>query len=113
MVRVGLVGLGKMGLSHLAMIKAHPCVAVEAVCDATGYVLDVLNKYIGVRTYNNYGSMLEEIRLDAVRSSRLHITMRIWSAPRWIRGLNVFCEKPLCLSARETVELASMAEQKA
>ena len=31
MIRVGVVGLGKMGLSHLAMIRAHPDVTVAAV----------------------------------------------------------------------------------
>jgi hypothetical protein len=48
-LRLGVVGLGKMGLSHLAMINAHPSVKVVAICDATGYVLDVLNKYTGVK----------------------------------------------------------------
>ena len=44
MIRLAVVGLGKMGLSHHAMINAHPGVSVDAVCDSTGYVLDVLNK---------------------------------------------------------------------
>ena len=51
MVRLGVVGLGKMGLSHYAMINAHPDVKVEAallqkkdkpenyVCDLLDYVL--------------------------------------------------------------------------
>jgi predicted dehydrogenase len=111
-VRVGLVGLGKMGLSHLAMIKAHPNVTVEAVCDSTGYVLDVLNKYTGVRTYSDYGSMLKEVQLDAVlivTPSRYHADM-VRAALEG--GLHVFCEKPLCLNATESEELASLAEQK-
>jgi predicted dehydrogenase len=44
MIRVAVVGLGKMGLSHLSMIRAHPQVSVEAIVDATGYILDVLGK---------------------------------------------------------------------
>ena len=48
MIRVAVVGLGKMGLSHLSMIRAHPEVDLIGVCDATGYVLDVLTKYTGV-----------------------------------------------------------------
>jgi predicted dehydrogenase len=112
MVRLAVVGLGKMGLSHLAMIKAHPDVAVEAVCDATGYVLDVLNKYTGVRTYSDYAAMLNEARLDAVliaTPSRFHADMVRAALDR---GLHVFCEKPLCLSAKEAEELASLAGQK-
>ena len=42
MIDVAVVGLGKMGLSHLSMIKAHPDVNLVGVCDATGYLLDIL-----------------------------------------------------------------------
>ena len=42
MIDLAVVGLGKMGLSHLSMIKTHPDVRLVGVCDATKYVLDVL-----------------------------------------------------------------------
>src|SRR5690606_18765186 len=66
MVKLAVVGLGKMGLSHFAIINAHPLVKVVAVCDATGYLLDVLGKYTGVSTYADYEKMLDEVELDAV-----------------------------------------------
>ena len=47
-IRIAVVGLGKMGLSHLAIVNAHPEVEVAAVCDSSGYVLGVLEKYTGV-----------------------------------------------------------------
>ena len=51
MIRMGVVGLGKMGLSHLAMVRALPDVEVVAVVDSAGYVLDVLAKYTGLATF--------------------------------------------------------------
>jgi predicted dehydrogenase len=33
MTRVALIGLGKMGLSHLAIIRTHPDADLVAVCD--------------------------------------------------------------------------------
>ena len=66
MIKVAVVGLGKMGLSHLAMIRPHPDVEVVAVCDSTKYVLDVLSKYTGLTAYTDYDTMLREVRLDAV-----------------------------------------------
>lgn len=66
MIRIGVVGLGKMGASHLAMIRAHPDVSVDAVVDSTGYVLDVLSKYTGLRTFTDFDTMLKEVDLDAV-----------------------------------------------
>lgn len=112
MVRVGVVGLGKMGLSHHAMINAHPDVKVAAVCDATGYILDVLNKYTGVQTYTDYDVMLRDGQLDAViiaTPSRSHEAM-VRSALD--RGLHVFCEKPFVLSASEGLELAKLANER-
>ena len=65
-VRVGVIGLGKMGLSHLAMIKAHPWVSVDAVVDSTGYILDVLGKYTGLKTFTSVDEMLAADELAAV-----------------------------------------------
>jgi len=111
MIRVAVVGLGKMGLSHLAMIRAHPNVEVVAVVDATGYVLDVLGKYTGLRTFPDLDAALSAVEVDAViiaTPTRFHAPM-VRSAIA--RGVHVFCEKPLTLSAAESVELASLAEQ--
>lgn len=109
MIRVGVVGLGKMGLSHLAMVRAHPDVTVEAVVDASGYVLDVLSKYTGLRTFTDYEQMLEQVRLDAVivaTPTKFHAAMVRHALER---GINVFCEKPLCLRSSESFELAELA----
>lgn len=112
MIRVGVVGLGKMGLSHVAMIRAHPDVTVAAVVDSTAYVLDVLTKYTGLATFSDYDEMLESVDLDAViiaTPTKLHASM-VRSALE--RGLAVFCEKPLCLSSNDSFELAALAEQR-
>lgn len=109
MIRIGVVGLGKMGLSHLAMIRAHPDVRVDAVIDQAGYVLDVLGKYTGLRTFGDLPEALAAVELDALliaTPTRLHAPM-VRSALE--RGLHVFCEKPLTLSARESTELAELA----
>src|SRR6478752_93805 len=112
MIKVGIVGLGKMGLSHLAMIRAHPRVSVEAVVDSTGYVLDILSKYTGLRTFDDMDSMLAGCDLDAViiaTPTRLHATM-VQKALE--RNLNVFCEKPLCLTSSESRQLVELAAER-
>lgn len=112
MLKLAVVGLGKMGLSHLAMITAHPNVEVAAVCDATGYVLDVLNKYTGVKPYADFDAMLREAQLDAViiaTPSSMHARMVKASLDR---GLHVFCEKPFCLDTKEGEEVTRLAQEK-
>jgi predicted dehydrogenase len=109
MMRLAVVGLGKMGLSHHSMINAHPRVSVDAVCDSSGYLLDVLNKYTNVRVYSDYRRMLREVPLDAVviaTPSRLHAGM-VKSALE--RGIHVFCEKPFALNPSEGQQLVALA----
>jgi len=111
-IKLAVVGLGKMGLSHHAMINAHPRVKVAAVCDATGYVLDVLNKYTGVRTCTDFDAMLAEVPLDAIiiaTPSSMHAKM---VNAALAKGLHVFCEKPFCLDTAEGEAATRTATEK-
>ncbi|TFW34378.1 Gfo/Idh/MocA family protein [Massilia horti] len=112
MIRIALIGLGKMGLSHHAIINSHPDAALVAVCDQAGYVLDVLSKYTGVRCYTDYRQMLDEALPDAVfiaTPSRLHGEM-VRAALE--RNVHVFCEKPFCLDLAEGARLVQLAEER-
>lgn len=112
MVRVGIVGLGKMGLSHLAILGALENVEVAAICDSTKFVLDVLGKYTGFKTFSDYNAMLASAELDAVliaTPSAAHASMVRAALDR---GLHVFCEKPFTLSAEEGHSLARLAAEK-
>jgi predicted dehydrogenase len=109
MVRIGLAGLGKMGVSHLAIARAHPNAELVAICDSAAYMLDVLRKYTGLKTYSDYGKMIAEEALDAViiaTPSRFHSDMVRAALDR---NLHVFCEKPFCLDVRQGQELAELA----
>src|SRR5688500_19038317 len=98
MVRVGVIGAGKMGLSHLAILRAHPDVEIVGFCDSLGYLLDVLEKYTGVRKFTDAARLFDE-RPDAVliaTPSASHVAL---VGEALGRGIHVFCEKPLTLSA--------------
>lgn len=112
MVKVGIIGLGKMGLSHYSIINAHDDVQVVGVCDSSGYVLDVLNKYTGVETFSDFEKMLDSGGVEAAvisTPSRLHAPMVRACLDR---GIHVFCEKPFCLDPADSVALADLAKDK-
>src|SRR5882757_8442317 len=111
MLRAGRIGLGKMGLSHQSMVNAHPEIDLKAVCDTSGYVLDVLSKYTGVRTYTDYMTMMADEALDCVfvaTPSKYH-TGIVGAALE--RNLHVFCEKPFALDPESGFRLADLAER--
>jgi predicted dehydrogenase len=107
MVKIGVAGLGKMGISHFAIVNSHPETEV-VVCDSSKIVLEVLEKYTDVPVFRDYDAMLAA-GLDAVliaTPSRLHEPM-VHKAIE--RGIHVFCEKPFCLDWRKSEELAALA----
>jgi predicted dehydrogenase len=110
-IRVGVVGLGKMGLSHFALVNAHPDTETVA-CDATGMLVDMLSRNIPNRLYRDYDSMLAAETLDAVvisTPSRLHNSMVRTALER---GIHIFCEKPFCLDWSDSQALADLAESR-
>ena len=101
-----------MGLSHQSMVNAHPEIDLKAVCDTSGYVLDVLSKYTGVGTYTDYKTMLADEALDCVfvaTPSRYHTEIVALALER---NLHVFCEKPFALDPQIGFRLADLAEHK-
>lgn len=110
MIKVAVVGLGKMGLSHYAIVNAHPDVEVAGICDSSSYVLGVLKKYTGVTTYTDFDAMLDKADLDAVviaTPSSSHAGM-VRAALE--RDLHVFCEKPFTLNPQDADALAALGD---
>ncbi len=112
MTRLAMVGLGKMGLSHLAIVRSHPGVSLVAACDSTTYLTDVLSKHAGLKCYSDFDRMLATEQLDALliaTPSTLHASMVQKALDK---GLHVFCEKPFVLDVDEGRRLAALAEEK-
>lgn len=110
-LRIAVVGLGKMGLSHFAMVNSHPD-ADTVACDGSGFLVDVLSRNIAAPVYRDYDDMLAREALDAVviaTPSKLHAPMVRTALDR---GLHVFCEKPFCLDWQDSAALAALAEER-
>jgi len=108
-----MVGVGKMGLSHLAILRAHPAIDLVAGCDSTAYLTDILQKHAGLRCYADLDRMLGAEQLDALvvaTPSKLHASMVQRALDD---GLHVFCEKPFVLDVADGERLAALAREKA
>ena len=65
-IRLAVVGLGKMGLSHLSIANALDDFEVVAACDNSKLVTDVMGKTTGLTGFNDYDEVLRLDGLDAV-----------------------------------------------
>jgi len=109
MTRVGLIGVGKMGISHYAILGAHPRAEVIAVCDSAMYVTSALRKHTGVETFRDYRKMIETARLDCVFVATPTSTHFEAASYALDHDLHVFVEKPLCLDPAQSRHLADLA----
>lgn len=112
MIKGSLIGLGKMGLSHAAILGAHPEVEMVAVCDTTSLVLEAFNKFSKIKTYSDYQKMITAERPEFVviaTPTRFHYPMVKYALEN---GLHVFCEKPFTLTAGQGKVLSELALEK-
>ncbi|MCC5939715.1 MAG: Gfo/Idh/MocA family oxidoreductase [Lunatimonas sp.] len=110
MIRAGIVGLGKMGLSHCAILGANPRVNLVAVCDTSTLVIDGFTKHTSVACFTDYKKMIDTSDLQCVviaSPTKYHSEMVHYALDN---NLHVFCEKPFSLKPSEGRILAEKAE---
>ncbi len=109
MIKVALIGAGKMGISHLSILGAHPDVEIVGVCDTSKMVTDVLEKYSGFSCFSDYKKMVEKTNPDAVFvavPTKFHYS---FVKDLLSKKIHVFVEKPFCLKKDEGEELVALA----
>jgi len=111
MVKGAIIGLGKMGLSHAAIVGAHPDVEMVAACDSSTLILDAFKRYTKIKTYTDYEKLLKNETLDFIviaLPTKFHYPV---AKKALERGINVFCEKPFVLRTKEGEELVRIANE--
>jgi predicted dehydrogenase len=112
MIKVALIGAGKMGISHLAILGAHPEVKVVGVTDTSKLVTDVLAKYGSFSCYSDYKKMLDAEKPHAVfvaAPTRFHTEI---VSELLNRGIHTFVEKPFSLNISEGKKIVQLAKEK-
>ncbi|MBN8458950.1 MAG: Gfo/Idh/MocA family oxidoreductase [Verrucomicrobia bacterium] len=109
MTRIGIIGLGKMGSSHLAIAAAHPEVEIAGICDPGPQVVEILEKHTRFKGFKDYRKMLESEKVDAVVISTPSKTHGQIVRDALNAGADVFCEKPFVLDVGEGEQLVDLA----
>lgn len=112
MIKVGIIGCGKMADQHAFQIMHIPDVKIVSVCDNEPLMARQMAERFNVGMhFSNVQQMLNEAKLDVV-----HITTPPPShyplAKQCLHaGCNVYVEKPFTLNTQEAEELIAMAQQ--
>lgn len=112
MLHAGIIGLGKMGLSHAAILNPHPDVELVGVCDTSSIVLEAFKKFSTIRVYDDYKKMIDTENPDLLivaSPTKYHYEMVSYALDR---GIHTFCEKPFSLTTREGRDLVNKAADK-
>jgi predicted dehydrogenase len=107
-IKVGIIGMGKMGLLHTAILNSLPGTKVKAVVDTEKLVTSFLKNAQGIESYNDYKKMIEESKIDAVYITTpvaSHVPIASFCAKK---NLHFFVEKPLGRTAEESTELCNI-----
>lgn len=112
-VRIGIIGFGRMGITHYSIINTHPAVEMTAIADTSSTILGMIKKYVpSVTMFSDYKDLLNSGLVDAVivcTPSIMHYDVCKMACEK---GINVFCEKPFTTDPKKAAELADMFEAK-
>ncbi len=106
-VRIGLVGAGRMGRTHLSALGRADGLTVAAIVEPVAAMRDSLAAR-GHRAYATVDALLHDGGIDAVliaAPSDLHLSLvQTFAAAR----VPMLCEKPVGVSATEAIEAAAV-----
>lgn len=113
MLRVGIIGYGKMGILHGALVNGSQKAKVVAICDKSWVMRFGIKKvYPSVKTFADVKDMLDKVELDAVIISTPTFN-HVESAIQCIeKKCDLFIEKPLASSYEDAKRLYDVAIEK-
>lgn len=114
-VRIGIVGIGKMGSLHALKLKFGLVknATVGAVCDIDPKRIEwAKNKLKGIKTFTDYNEMMDSGLIDAVLIATPHYDHPVIGTVSLEKGLHTLIEKPIGVYTKNIRELNEFAKTK-
>jgi len=111
-IKVAIIGMGRMGITHYSIINSHPDIEIESVADPSPLVLSMVKKYLTVKTFKDYYELFKQTNPDAIlvcTPPNLHFAIIQKAAEK---GIHVFAEKPFTTKYSEAWQLTQLYEGK-
>jgi scyllo-inositol 2-dehydrogenase (NADP+) len=105
-----IIGLGRMGLTHLAILNHHPSVAALSVVETSACFGKAVEKSLGVVCYRDmdevFAAGIPDFMVVSTPTSSHHSIAKA----ALDHGVHTFIEKPLSTSAAESASLVRLAK---
>lgn len=111
MKNIALIGIGKMGMSHLAIANQTPGIEVKAICDTSKPLLRFIEKNTKFTGYTDYKKMIDEVPLDGIMilvPNAFHFDLAKYCIEK---GIDLFVEKPFTLNYADSKTLLELAKE--
>jgi len=112
-LKVGIVGFGKMGMLHGALLKPMEEVEITAIADTSRIILHAFKKFLpNTRFYTSHKKMFEECDLNAAviaTPSFSHVPVALNAIGK---NVDVFIEKPLTNTLESAHALLKAARER-
>lgn len=96
-IRLGIVGLGGMGMNHLRSALTIPALQLAAVCDTDAQKVAAVAAEHGVSGFATHERLMDEGEVDAILVATPHYQHVPVALAAFARGLHVLTEKPVAV----------------
>jgi predicted dehydrogenase len=111
-LRIAIVGCGKIADSHAAQVRRISGCELVAACDSEELMARQLCERFGVtQAFNNLSELLDRARPDVVHITTPPHSHYALGKECLMRGCHVYLEKPFTLHTREAEDLIALAEK--
>lgn len=112
MVKLGIIGCGRIAETHLSILNRMRNVSIVAVADKEQSRLEMIGRALDVRTYSDYEQLLTEREIDAVLILTPPSTHKDIALGAILAGKKIFCEKPLAPNLEDAQIMVEEAKRK-
>lgn len=108
----GIIGFGKMGIAHSAILSALEDNSLNAICENSNFIKSFLKKSFNkINIYNDFDELISKEKLDYVfitspnKFHKNHIIKAIEN------NLNFFVEKPTAMNEKEVDDILEVYQK--
>ena len=101
-VKIGIVGIGNMGVVHVEHVSSLPNTELVAICDTNQSRIEATNADDKVARFSHFEQMLDSVAMDAVIIATPHYDHPDMCIAAFERGIHVLVEKPIAVHVKES-----------